>query len=67
MSNNVHPLAHRVEDACRMIGVGRTSLYRLISQGKLRTIRIAGRTLVSHREVERLIAEAENSYELLPK
>ena len=39
-------LAFRVDDACRVAGIGRTSLYKLANDGKLRLVKVAGRTLV---------------------
>ncbi|WP_036212698.1 helix-turn-helix transcriptional regulator [Novilysobacter arseniciresistens] len=53
------PLAHRIPDACQRIGLGRSSLYELIKAGRLKTVRIAGRTLVPESELQRLVAEAE--------
>ncbi len=57
------PLTLRINDAAKALGIGRSSIYRLINQGKLRTVKIAGRTLVPatevHRIVDRAIAEAK--------
>lgn len=53
------PLAHRIPDACQRIGVGRSSLYELIKSGQLKTVRIAGRTLIPESELQRLMAEAK--------
>ena len=50
----LEPLAYRIADACHVLGVGRTSLYDLIKSGELRSIKIAGRTLVPRSEIERL-------------
>jgi excisionase family DNA binding protein len=47
-------LAFRVDEACQALGIGRTSLYLLAKTGKLRIIKIAGRTLVPLSELERL-------------
>ena len=49
------PLALRVNDACRVIGCGRTSLYELINEGKLKTVIIAGRRLVPMSALRELI------------
>lgn len=54
----VTPLLHTVDRACLVMGIGRTSVYKLISEGKLRTVRIAGRTLVPHASIEELLAGA---------
>ena len=40
-------LLHRINDACDMLGVGRTTLYRLIAEGKLRTVKVYGSSRVT--------------------
>jgi hypothetical protein len=39
-------LAYRVNDAARVAGLSRSSLYVLIGEGKLRSVLIAGRRLI---------------------
>jgi excisionase family DNA binding protein len=51
-------LAYRVPEACHLLGIGRTSLYELVRDGKLKLVKIAGRTLVPHSELNRLLREA---------
>jgi hypothetical protein len=51
----VERLAYRIPDACRAIGLGRTSVYHLVSQGKLRLIKIAGRSLVDAASLRDLV------------
>ncbi len=46
--------AYRITDACAALGIGRTSLYKLVERNELRLIRIAGRSLVPRSEIERL-------------
>ena len=36
--------ARRVNDACRALGISRATLYKLAAQGKIRFIKIAGRS-----------------------
>ena len=48
-------LAYRIDEACRALGIGRTSLYALAASGQLRLVKIAGRTLVPESELRRLI------------
>ena len=36
----------RIDDACRVAGLGRTSLYKLIGEGRLKSVTIGGRRLV---------------------
>ena len=47
-------LAYPVTDACRLLSIGRTSLYEMAKMGEIRLIKIAGRTLVPHSELQRL-------------
>ncbi len=51
------PKARRVLDACRAVGISRSTLYRLAAEGKIKLIRIGGRTLVPEAELDRLANE----------
>jgi hypothetical protein len=51
------PKARRVNDACRALGIGRTSLYKLASEGKIKLVHVLGRTLVPESEIERVSSE----------
>jgi excisionase family DNA binding protein len=51
------PKARRVPEACKALGISPALLYRLASEGKIRLVRIAGRTLVPESEIDRLVAE----------
>ena len=57
-SARLEPLAYRVADACAVLGIGRTSLYELISAGKLRAVYVAGRTLIDAESARALVANA---------
>ena len=39
-------LSYHIEDAARITGLGRTTVFDLLAKGKLRRIKIGGRTLV---------------------
>jgi excisionase family DNA binding protein len=39
-------LAYRINDAVKVAGLSRSSLYALIGEGKLRSVRVAGRRLI---------------------
>lgn len=56
---NIQPLTLRVNEACAALGIGRTSLYALIADNKLTPVKLAGRTLIPHSELERLVAELQ--------
>ena len=52
----VEPICVRVNDAARMIGIGRTKLYELISSGELETIKIGKSTRITTASLQRLVA-----------
>ena len=52
------PLAYRVNEFCRVVGLGRTTVYALIAEGKLATIKIGNRRLIPHQAAVALLAEA---------
>lgn len=51
----MEPLALTVADAVRLIGVGKTTIYRLIAQGRLSSIKIGRRKLVLMASVHELM------------
>ena len=48
------PKARRIPDACAALGVSRSTIYKLEAQGKIKLVRIAGRTVVPESEIDRL-------------
>ena len=53
----VELLCIRVNDAARMIGVGRTKLYELISNGELETVKIGKATRITTASLHRLVEQ----------
>jgi hypothetical protein len=52
-------LAHTIPNAClRMGGISRSTLYNMIKAGRVRTVEIGGRTMVTDAECHRVVAEA---------
>ena len=51
----VEPICVRVNDAARMIGVGRTKLSELISSGELESIKIGKATRITTASLHRLV------------
>ena len=43
----LEPICVRVNDAARMIGIGRTKLYELISSGELEAVKIGKATRIT--------------------
>ena len=55
MSKDHHRETMSIEDAGRMLGLGRSATYRAANRGDLPTLRIGGRLLVLRRPFERLL------------
>ena len=49
------PLAYRVKEFCHRVGISSATFYKYVSLGKIRVIKIGGRTLVPAAEVERIL------------
>lgn len=49
-------LAFSVTDAGRVVGLSRTSMWRLIASGELKTFKIGGRTLVAREDLQALVS-----------
>lgn len=49
------PICVRVNDAARMIGVGRTKLYALIAAGEIDTVRLGKATRITTASLHELI------------
>jgi excisionase family DNA binding protein len=50
-----------IPEAVRMLSVGRSTLYRLISDGKLETVKIGRRTLIRVDSIKALAAQGNVS------
>ena len=58
MSSNKDPVERRalsVTEAARACGISRASVYRLVSDGKLKTIKIGARRLIRPEALEALL------------
>lgn len=48
-------LLHPIPDAAQVLGIGRSTLYELISEKKITAIKIGRRTLIAQDELERYV------------
>jgi excisionase family DNA binding protein len=53
------PRLYSIQQAADLLGVARSHLYRYVSDGTIRTVRIGGRRLVSEAALAEFIAAAE--------
>ncbi|WP_420723932.1 helix-turn-helix domain-containing protein [Hwanghaeella sp. LZ110] len=53
----MEPLTTSVNDAAKALGVGRTSIYALIGEGRIETVKLGRRTLVKVASLRKLINE----------
>jgi excisionase family DNA binding protein len=51
----IERLALSVKDAARLLGLGRSTIYRLIGEGELQTIKLGNRTLIKMASLRSLI------------
>lgn len=49
------PIAYRVDEAVRISGLSRSTLYALRAEGRLTFKKVAGRSLILRRDLETLI------------
>ncbi len=49
-------LSYSIDDASSALGVSRQTIYRLIADQDLRTVRIRGRRIIPAAEISRLLA-----------
>lgn len=48
-------LSYTVRDFCAAVGIGRSKFYELVGDGKLNTVKLGTKTLVTAAEAERFI------------
>lgn len=56
-SQHRDPLLVSIPETCRLLSLGRTSVYELIEAGDLRVIRVGRRVLVPTAELDRVIEQ----------
>jgi excisionase family DNA binding protein len=50
-------LAYSIPDASRLLSISRRHVYQLLSERKLKSIKLGSRRLIPRSELERLVAE----------
>lgn len=57
----IEPIAMRVPDACRYLGIGRSTLYVLISEDEIEIIKLGSSTLVLTESLRSLVERRRKS------
>lgn len=55
----MEPITISINDAAKALGLGRTSIYALINEGRLETVKFGRRRLIKTETIRRLIDEQE--------
>ena len=56
----IEPIAMRVPEACRYLGIGRSTLYVLIGEGEIEFIKLGSSTLVLTESLRSLVERRRN-------
>ncbi|MCH7537977.1 MAG: helix-turn-helix domain-containing protein [Proteobacteria bacterium] len=55
--SNEPPFVFSINESCRLLSISRRHFYGLLSEGKIKTVKIGARRLVSREEIERIALE----------
>lgn len=56
-TQTAEPWAVRVDDACRLTGLGRTTIYGLLKSGRLRSVKVGRARLIDRASLQALLGE----------
>ena len=59
-SHMIEPISMRIPEACRYIGIGRSTLYVLIAKREIEIIKLGGSTLVLTKSLSDLVERRRN-------
>lgn len=61
LQTDIEPIAMRVPEACRYLGIGRSTLYVLIGEGEIEFIKLGSSTLVLTESLRSLVERRRNA------
>jgi len=56
MKSDTPKLGYSIREACEASSLGRTSIYSFIASGRLRAVRVGGRTIIPAESLQALLA-----------
>ena len=48
-------ISHSISGACQAIGCGRTKIYQLINEGRLKAVKLGSKTLITHTSLTEMV------------
>ena len=55
----MEPIATSVKEAAKALSLGRTSIYALINEGRLETVKLGRRTLIKIASIRALLSDGD--------
>jgi excisionase family DNA binding protein len=62
---SLKPLAVSIRRACELVGLGNTTIWKMIKEGRLQTMSVGRRRLVIYRSLEALVSASEEASGLM--
>lgn len=60
-ARTIEPISMRIPEACRFVGLGRSTLYLLIAQGEIETVKLGSSTFVLTESLKNLVNSRRTS------
>ena len=54
LPTQVEPIGRSINSTCRDLDCGRTTVYKLINEGRLKTFKAGGKTLITYSSIKEL-------------
>lgn len=55
ITSEIQPLGHSIDDAARLVGVGRTTIYALAKENRIEIVKLRGRSIVTAKSLRKLV------------
>ncbi len=52
---------YNVSESARIVGVGRTTMHKMIREGRIRPVKIGARTVIPRSEIDRLLSGTDDT------